>query len=89
LRNIIERAVVLTKSDWIDPSVLPPYIRSATRPSQKLTIDVGTTTMADAEKELLIRTLEFAGGNKAEAARQLGVDVKTIYNKLKAYNIEP
>jgi transcriptional regulator with PAS, ATPase and Fis domain len=88
LRNIIERAVVLTKSDWIDPSVLPPYIRSAPRPSQKLTIDVGATTMADAEKELLIRTLEFAGGNKAEAARQLGVDVKTIYNKLKAYNIE-
>jgi DNA-binding NtrC family response regulator len=88
LRNIIERAVVLTKSAWIDPSVLPPYIRSAPRPSQKLTIDVGATTMADAEKELLIRTLEFAGGNKAEAARQLGVDVKTIYNKLKAYNIE-
>jgi DNA-binding NtrC family response regulator len=44
--------------------------------------------MADAERELIIRTLERTGNNKAEAARQLGVDVKTIYNKLKAYNIE-
>jgi DNA-binding NtrC family response regulator len=88
LRNIIERAVVLAKSEWIDSSVLPPYIRSTVRSTEKLVIDVGTTTMADAERELLIRTLEHAGKNKAEAARQLGVDVKTIYNKLKAYNIE-
>ena len=88
LRNIIERAVVLAKSDWIDSSVLPPYIRSIARSTEKLVIDVGNTTMADAERELLIRTLEHAGKNKAEAARQLGVDVKTIYNKLKAYNIE-
>ena len=88
LRNIIERAVVLAKSDWIDSTVLPPYIRSVARPSEKLVISVGATTMADAERELLIRTLEHAGNNKAEAARQLGVDVKTIYNKLKAYNIE-
>jgi DNA-binding NtrC family response regulator len=68
--------------------VLPPYLKAAARPNQKLVIDVGATTMADAERELLTRTLENAGGNKAEAARQLGVDVKTIYNKLKAYNIE-
>ena len=80
--------MVLAKSDWIDSSVLPPYVRSTTRSTEKLVIDVGTTTMADAERELLIRTLEHAGKNKAEAARQLGVDVKTIYNKLKAYNIE-
>ena len=88
LRNVIERAVVLTKSDWIDTAVLPPYIRSSAPSNQKLVLDVGTTTMADAERELIIRTLERTGNNKAEAARQLGVDVKTIYNKLKAYNIE-
>ena len=88
LRNIMERAVVLAKSDWIDSTVLPPYIRSTARSVEQMVIHVGTTTMADAERELLIRTLEHAGKNKAEAARQLGVDVKTIYNKLKAYNIE-
>src|SRR5438093_1268497 len=59
----------------------------ALRP-EKLVFSVGETTVADAERELILRTLEHAGKNKAEAARQLGVDVKTIYNKLKAYGIE-
>jgi DNA-binding NtrC family response regulator len=88
LRNVIERAVVLTKSDWIDSAVLPPYIRSSIAADHRIVLEVGATTMADAERELIIRTLERTGNNKAEAARQLGVDVKTIYNKLKAYNIE-
>ena len=88
LRNIIERAVVLTKTDWIEHTVLPPYIRSSNTSDQRIVLEIGTTTMADAERELIIRTLERTGNNKAEAARQLGVDVKTIYNKLKAYNIE-
>ena len=42
----------------------------------------------EAERELILKTLERAGNNKAEAARQLGVDVKTIYNKLKSYGID-
>ena len=88
LRNIIERAVVLTKTDWREHTVLPPYIRSSNTSDQRIVLEIGTTTMADAERELIIRTLERTGNNKAEAARQLGVDVKTIYNKLKAYNIE-
>jgi len=88
LRNVIERAVVLCKSDWIDDSALPPYVRTATPQSKKFVIAVGSTTVAEVEKELIIRTLQEAGNNKAEAARQLGVDVKTIYNKLKMYNIE-
>jgi len=88
LRNIIERSVVLSKGDWIEENYLPPYIRHpGTRP-ETLVFNVGATTVADAERELILKTLEHAGNNKAEAARQLGVDVKTIYNKLKAYGIE-
>jgi DNA-binding NtrC family response regulator len=89
LRNVIERAVVLTKGDWIIESNLSPYIRHAPLQQEKLVFPVGTTTVADAEKELIVKTLQKAGNNKAEAARQLGVDVKTIYNKLRQYNIEP
>jgi len=70
LRNIIERAVVLTKTDWIENTVLPPYIRSSNASEQKIVLEIGTTTMADAERELIIRTLERTGNNKAEAARQ-------------------
>lgn len=88
LRNIIERAVVLARSEWIDVRDISAYVRDGAVP-EKLVFPVGATTVADAERELILKTLERAGQNKAEAARQLGVDVKTIYNKLRAYNIEP
>jgi two-component system, NtrC family, response regulator HydG len=89
LRNVIERAVVLAKTEWIEEINLPPYVRNTSPAPDKLIFSVGATTVADAERELIIKTLERAGNNKAEAARQLGVDVKTIYNKLRSYNIEP
>lgn len=89
LRNIIERSTVLAKGDWIDVHDLPPYVRDPSLRREKLVFSVGETTVADAERELILKTLERAGNNKAEAARQLGVDVKTIYNKLKSYGIEP
>jgi DNA-binding NtrC family response regulator len=44
----------------------------------------GETSLADAERELILKTLGVCR-NKAAAARQLGVDVKTIYNKLHSY----
>jgi DNA-binding NtrC family response regulator len=56
--------------------------------AEKLVFEIGKTTVADAERELIVRTLQHASQNKAEAARQLGIDVKTIYNKLRSYNIE-
>jgi DNA-binding NtrC family response regulator len=88
LRNVIERSVVLAKSEWLEEKDLPPYVRNPALRSEKLVFSVGETTVADAERTLILKTLEHAGKNKAEAARQLGVDVKTIYNKLKAYGIE-
>ena len=88
LKNVIERSVVLAKGEWIDENDLPPYVRDPSSRPEKLVFAVGETTVADAERELILKTLERAGQNKAEAARQLGVDVKTIYNKLKAYGIE-
>ena len=45
-------------------------------------------TIAEAERELILRTLDETGNNKAEAARRLGIDVKTVRNKLRAWGIE-
>lgn len=45
-------------------------------------------TLADAERILILETLKRAGNNKAEAARRLGVDVKTVRNKLKVFEEE-
>ncbi len=87
LRNVIERATVLAGGGWIELRHLPAYIRDPSisgRPEVR--VPVGTTA-AEAEKLLILKTLEHFDYNKAEAARQLGLDPKTIRNKLKAYGV--
>jgi len=85
LRNVLERAVILAKGEWIEPSHLPPYLRHP-EPASCAALAPGATA-AEMEKELILRTLEQTGNNKAEAARRLGLDVKTIRNKLKAWGV--
>jgi len=88
LRNVIERAVILSKGNWIERSHLPAYIQSPRAGGAgKIVLPLGVT-VADAEKELILRTLKNVDNNKAEAARRLGLDVKTIRNKLKVYGLE-
>ncbi|HEX7049977.1 MAG TPA: sigma-54 dependent transcriptional regulator [Longimicrobiales bacterium] len=85
LRNVIERAVILARSGWIEPRHLPPYLRARElRHDPAIVVPIGTTA-AEAEKLLILKTLEHVGNNKAEAARRLGLDVKTIRNKLRSY----
>jgi DNA-binding NtrC family response regulator len=87
LRNVIERAVVLAKEGWIEASHLPAYVRSGEASTgAPLHLPAGLT-LAEAERRLIVRTLEETGNNKAEAARRLGLDVKTIRNKLKTYRL--
>src|SRR5215813_4213681 len=87
-RNVMERALILSRSEWIETFHLPPYLRSpGAESSTKIVLPLGITA-AEAERELILKTLEKTGHNKAEAARQLGLDVKTIRNKLKTYKIE-
>jgi DNA-binding NtrC family response regulator len=78
-KNVMERAVIVAPSEWIETRHLPPYL-STTR-----LVLPERVTAAEAERQLILRTLERTGHNKAEAARQLGLDVKTIRNKLKTY----
>jgi DNA-binding NtrC family response regulator len=88
LKNIMERAVILARGSWIESNHLPAYVTGPNAGSaSKIVLPVGVTA-AEAEKELILKTLKGAGNNKAEAARQLGLDVKTIRNKLKAYGLD-
>ena len=84
LKNIVERAVILAGGSWIEPSHLPAYIQNT--PEEKAATGFAVpegVTAADAEMELIMKTLRATGNNKAEAARRLGLDVKTIRNKLR------
>jgi transcriptional regulator with PAS, ATPase and Fis domain len=88
LKNVMERAVILARGTWIEKSHLPAYVQTPQSASTaRIVLPVGVTA-AEAEKELILKTLELAGNNKAEAARQLGLDVKTIRNKLKFYGLD-
>lgn len=46
-----------------------------------------TLTLAELEKRHILRVLASTGGNKTRAARTLGIDTKTLYNKLKSYQV--
>ena len=82
----MERGVVLAKEKWIENTHLPPYIQQLEDLSEKVVLP-GDVTIEEAEKQLILKTLEQTRNNKAEAARRLGLDVKTIRNKLKSYGL--
>ncbi len=88
LRNLVERAVVLARDGTIGADHLPPYVRN---PRAAETGDFAfppDATAAEVEKQLILSTLDRTGNNKAEAARRLGVSVRTIRNKLNAWGID-
>lgn len=88
LRNVMERGVIMARRRWLEPSHLPAYIRGSQREEKAVVVMPVGTSAAEAERRLILRTLEHVGNNKAEAARRLGIDVKTIRNKLRSFEKE-
>ena len=91
LRNTIERAVILCPDGApLDPGHLPPGFGKSQAPAAPvhdasvIPVQVGAT-VDEAERMLILRTLEATGQNKTRAAEILGVSLKTLHNKLKAY----
>jgi DNA-binding NtrC family response regulator len=91
LRNTIERAVILCPDGApLDAGHLPPgFGKGQLLIPQRLDdsivpIRVGST-VDEAERLLILRTLEATGQNKTRAAEMLGVSLKTLHNKLKEY----
>jgi len=85
LRNVIESLVLFSKADEISLEELPSEYRV---PSQSVPTTVGVwqpRTMAEIEKEAILRTLEFTGGHRARAAKQLDIGLRTLQRKLKEY----
>jgi DNA-binding NtrC family response regulator len=82
LENVIERAVVLSRSDTLAESDLPDQVATAasSAPTQ-LTFEVGTT-LDDIELRVLRETLRHTKGDKSLAAQLLGISTRTIYRKL-------
>jgi DNA-binding NtrC family response regulator len=92
LRNTIERAVVLCQDGApLDAGHLPhgfgknQELGGPALDGNSITVRVGAT-VDEAERLLILRTLEAAGQNKTRAAEILGVSLKTLHNKLKEYS---
>ncbi|PYV41180.1 MAG: transcriptional regulator, partial [Acidobacteria bacterium] len=88
LRNVLERSLILCEKDYIEERHLPPLEqREVPQSSNAVAIPVGTT-VEEAEKRLIHKTLEFTNNNKTRAAEILGISLKTLHNKLNLYDAE-
>jgi DNA-binding NtrC family response regulator len=85
LRNVLERAVLLSRDERIGPGDLRfAFARPAEpRPSE------GAATLKDVERRHIEATLRAAGGNIEQTARTLGISKSSLYERLKRFGIEP
>jgi len=82
VRNVIERAVILAHGEFIDVKQLPPLVTESpdvVKPT--VSLEPGTT-VEEAERRLILMTLEHTRDNKTRAAEILGISLKTLHNKL-------
>ncbi|KAF2512136.1 sigma-54-dependent Fis family transcriptional regulator [Flavobacterium zhairuonense] len=86
LQNCVKRATLLTRGDYIESEVLPAEFFQIQKQNSAET--TGSFSLSDNEKETIIHALSKTQNNKSEAAKLLKITRKTLYNKLKQYNID-
>jgi DNA-binding NtrC family response regulator len=92
LRNTLERAVIVCEAAIIEARHLPPGFgdvarRAPVHEANAIRLGVGTT-VDEAERLLILKTLEATHNNKTRAADILGISLKTLHNKLKEYGAQ-
>ncbi len=88
LENCVERAVLLSNDDVIHGHHLPPSLQTAEASG---TVHAGTleATLENVEREVLLDALKSARGNKAKAARALGITERIMGLRVKRHGLEP
>ncbi len=93
LRNVLERAAIVAGEGNIRLTHLPPSLNPLARksgivprPEDPLSVQLPVgTTVAEAERALIYKTLDHTRNNKTRASEILGISLKTMHNKLKEY----
>jgi len=86
LRNCVEAAVVMCKTEFVELRDLPPQIR-ANNETKSINIEVGLS-LAEIEKQAILSTLNNCNGNKSKTADILKIGRKTLHRKLEEYKSE-
>src|ERR1700674_5280316 len=89
LRNALKRAVIVCEGAVIETKHLTPgfgqaTVRTSSEDPDAIHLGVGTT-VEEAERRLILKTIESTSNNKTRAAEILGISLKTLHNKLKEY----
>ncbi|MEK7469003.1 MAG: sigma-54 dependent transcriptional regulator [Planctomycetota bacterium] len=95
LKNVVQSAAIMA-DDRIQPHHLSlTETACAAGPAKgdeapatgtgNLVVDIGTSTVDETERRLVLATLQACGNNKTRAAKQLGLNLKTLYNRMKAW----
>jgi DNA-binding NtrC family response regulator len=82
LRNVIERLSVLSSGEEVTASDVALHLSTASRE-----VEGTLPTLEEVERRHILKVLQHTGNNRARAAKILDVDPKTLYNKLKIYNV--
>ena len=90
LRNVIERATILAAGPLIEPKHLPPSLTGEpVRQHQPQVALAPGVTVEEAERRLILMTLDHTRDNKTRAAEILGISLKTLHNKLNKLRLRP
>ncbi|HQL89890.1 MAG TPA: sigma 54-interacting transcriptional regulator [Syntrophales bacterium] len=96
LRNVIERAMIIAKERVIRPEDLPDRIRGGAGavsipPAASRSPRAGNLRLilAETERQVILETLRNAGGNKAKAAKMLGIHRTSLYQKMRMHGMDP
>ena len=83
LRNVVERSMIMADGNSLTFDCLVPEFHTAA-----VGCAPDSLTLEDLERRHILRVLDHTGGNKAEAARLLGIGIATLYRKLESYGVK-
>ena len=87
LRNCIRTMVVMCDHDKLDVADIPPEIHQVRQLTSGKAADLGSVSLNELEKQAIIETLAKTGNNREKAAKILGIGERSLYRKIKEYNL--
>jgi DNA-binding NtrC family response regulator len=84
LKNVIQRAVINCQGDLLEIGHLPTRLKTGGQEDVTIPIRIGMR-LAEVEKALILRTLEYTGHNRTRTSQILGISRRCLYSKLNSY----